>query len=348
MTTCSDPEPQLGERAWASANSSPRSANSWRAMMVLRSRTRHCSAGDSCTAGIGSGWKAVRACALARNACAERALPSAAHARTACPESAQAGWQGQGGDSARCLCRCQERSCVAVGGQCPVDTMDCGSCWALAGRCKYGSHGLLLLVTGGVPVWTGHALPVCITPGMGRHLLLSMHRIARQSCSDAYADLCLEIAAAVWAEITATPPSRHRTMRQSSLWAHMQKPHQRRRRAAARRRKPRRAPRPRLRVDVLKLCKLQRAAPQRAGRRSQAGRAKAVALPRIAADAGGARHCHGIPCCGSPLVNVQDVNSKVLAVPGIAKASPAAGAGGARHCHDIPCRGSAWVDNRMI
>lgn len=70
MGTQSHCNSRQAARAWASANSSPRSANSWRAMMVLRSRTRHCSAGDSCTAGIGSGWKAVRACALSRNACA--------------------------------------------------------------------------------------------------------------------------------------------------------------------------------------------------------------------------------------------------------------------------------------
>jgi hypothetical protein len=62
-----------GQRACASAKSSPRSAYSWRAMMVLRSRTRHCSAGDSRIAGPGSVGKPVRSFAHSRNACSTAA-----------------------------------------------------------------------------------------------------------------------------------------------------------------------------------------------------------------------------------------------------------------------------------
>ena len=56
----------------SSAKASPRSANRWRAMMVLRSRMRHWSSCVSCRGGEGSGWKAPCIFALARKACTGR------------------------------------------------------------------------------------------------------------------------------------------------------------------------------------------------------------------------------------------------------------------------------------
>lgn len=56
-------------RACSSAKASPRSANRWRAMMVLRSRMRHWSSCVSCNGGAGGAWNVPWTRALARKAC---------------------------------------------------------------------------------------------------------------------------------------------------------------------------------------------------------------------------------------------------------------------------------------